>query len=366
MGKVREFFRDYTSGLEANEFRRLFDRDAARTYAVLSRDHADDREPSTRFRRIWHRAKIAFFGLSSKLTPARRLLFAISLAAGFLALMQVRFEGDGPGVSVDPSPLYVIIAVGGLVYLLALELTDRILVRDELEVARQLQRDLLPRQAPEVPGWELAHSYRTANEVGGDYYDFYVLDDGRLAIIAGDASGHGMAAGLVMAIANATSKLALDIDADPGKVAEMLNRALWRTGTRRNFMTLFYGLLDPDTGALDFVCAGHPFPVLRRASGECVELGEGSFPLGLQQACPAVRYSERLEEGDTLVVLSDGLFEARNAAGEPFSFERVVAQVESGGSASAVHNRLMATLDRFRSGEPLVDDVSLVVVRHTP
>jgi len=362
MGKARDFFRSYTSGLEADEFRRLFDRDAARTYAVLARDQAGGEEPATRFRRAWHRIRIAFLGLSAKLTPPRRILFAISLAAAFLALIQGRVETGG-GVEISVSPLYVVIAVGGLVYLLALELADRILVRDELEVARQLQRDLLPRQAPDVAGWELAHSYRTANEVGGDYYDFHVLPDGRLAIVAGDASGHGMAAGLVMAIANATSKLALDLDPDPGKVAELLNRALWRTGSRRNFMTLFYGLLDPASGELDFVCAGHPFPILRRAGGECVELGEGSFPLGLQESSPAVRQRARLEPGDTLVVLSDGLFEARNAAGEPFSFERVVAQVAAGGNAFAVHDGLMAALDRFRAAEPLVDDVSLVVVR---
>ena len=93
-------------------------------------------------------------------------------------------------------------------FLLALELVDRVLVRDELEVARQLQRDLLPSERPDCPGYRIAHSYRTANEIGGDYYDFLPLPDGRLALVIGDASGHGMAAGLLMAIANAALKLA--------------------------------------------------------------------------------------------------------------------------------------------------------------
>ncbi len=99
--------------------------------------------------------------------------------------------------------------------LLVLELADRVVVRDELEVARELQRELLPRQAPEVPGYEFAFSYRTANTIGGDYYDFLPLEDGRLVVLMGDASGHGIAAGLLMAIANSALKLGFDADPDP-------------------------------------------------------------------------------------------------------------------------------------------------------
>src|SRR5262249_55676387 len=160
------------------------------------------------------------------------------------------------------SPFFFIICCGGLAFLLALELVDRVLVRDELEVARELQAALLPHGTIDLPGYSVAHSYRTANEVGGDYYEIVRLPDGRVAMMVGDATGHGMAAGLVMAIANATLKTALDIDPDPRRVLALLNRTLCRTGSRRTFMTVFYALLDPQTGELTTISAGHPFPLL--------------------------------------------------------------------------------------------------------
>jgi sigma-B regulation protein RsbU (phosphoserine phosphatase) len=362
MGKVKQFVRDYTAGLRSEDLRRLFNQEAARTYAVLARDHAKEEEPAGRFKRFWHRARITFLGLSYKLTPPRRLLFAGSLILVLLGLVRFQYETNNGRVTIDGSPLWVILGVGGLVFLLALELADRVLIRDELEVARQLQRDLLPSSSPHVPGYRFAHSYRTANEVGGDYYDFPLLPDGRVALMAGDASGHGMAAGLVMAIANATLKLGLDLDPAPEKVAAMLNRALWRTGTRRNFMSLFYGILDAASGQMQYVCAGHPFPLLRRADGAVVELGEGGFPLGLRESVEAPMHAVDLARGDVLVIYSDGLPEARNLSGEPFGYQRVAAEVGTGGEAAEVHARLLRALDRFRGEEPLVDDVSLVVL----
>ncbi|TNF76704.1 MAG: hypothetical protein EP299_05165 [Acidobacteria bacterium] len=188
-------------------------------------------------------------------------------------------------------------------WLLVIELVDRVRVRDELEVARKLQSDLLPESSPVMEPYRFAHSYRTANEVGGDYYDFQRLPDGRLALLIGDASGHGIAAGLLMAIANATLKTALDLDPEPRAVATLLNGALYRTGDRRAFMTLFYGLLEPDTGHLQYICAGHPFPLLRRAGGEIEELGEGTLPLGLRRTVEVSTKSVTIEPGDLLVLL---------------------------------------------------------------
>src|SRR6185295_7536529 len=134
-----------------------------------------------------------------------RLLFAAALLAAVLGLLRsaLVFTLHGRRVSLEFSPFWFLLSLLLMGFLLALELVDRIRVRDELEVARELQAELLPRRVPDLPGFRFAHSYRTANEVGGDYYDFLALPDGRLALMVGDASGHGMAAGLVMAIANA-------------------------------------------------------------------------------------------------------------------------------------------------------------------
>jgi hypothetical protein len=131
------------------------------------------------------------------------------------------------GIDLDNFPtarvaIVFSLSVAGLVLLLVLELADRVVVRDELEVARELQRGLLPRQAPAVSGYDFAFSYQTANTIGGDYYDFLELEDGRLVIVIGDASGHGIAAGLLMAIANSALKLGFDADPDPVSAARSI------------------------------------------------------------------------------------------------------------------------------------------------
>ena len=151
----------------------------------------------------------------------------------FLGLDTDQVEVGDESIEIWTHPVLLLVAVIGLVFLLILELADRVLVRDELEVARQLQRDLLPNVAPAIEGYEFAFSYRSANTVGGDYYDFLPLADGRVALVSADASGHGMASALLMAIANTSLKLAVDVDPAPVAVARIMNRALKRAGGPR-------------------------------------------------------------------------------------------------------------------------------------
>ena len=235
-------------------------------------------------------------------------------------------------------------------------------MRDELEVARELQRELLPRQAPDTPGYEFAFSYRTANTIGGDYYDFLALEDGRLAVVIGDASGHGIAAGLLMAIANSALKLGFDADPDPARAARLVNRALCRTGGRRAFMTLFCGVLEPESGRLQFVCAGHPFPFLRRADGGVTEHGAGAFPLGIRMEIELELHEAVIAPGDSLLLYTDGVVETLDAAGESFGFERLREGLAPGGWSETIHDRVLRELDRFRGDEPVYDDYSLVVI----
>jgi len=366
--RLEDFLRDYTAGVSREGFRRLMRRDAAEAYAVLTRDQPPGAEPTGGPARFFNRVRVLFLGLSYKLTPVRRVLFAVAIVAAVLNLGQCGLDidrgGDAGGfaVHVNGSPLWSTVSIGLLVFLLALELVDRVRVRDELEVARQLQRDLLPDRAPEVAGWRFAHSYRTANEIGGDYYDFLPLPDGRLALVSGDASGHGMAAGLLMAIANATLQTAIAADPAPRAVAAQLNRTLCVTGGPRAFMTLFYGLLDPASGRLDYLCAGHPFPLLRRAVGGVEELGEGGLPLGLRPGLEAEPASTSLAPGDLLLLYTDGLPEALDAAGQAFGFDRLGGLLAQGGPAAAVHDRIAAALDHHTREAALADDVSVVVV----
>jgi len=362
------FVREYTAGLNRRDIKRLFDRDAASAYSVLTREHAQLPEPEGRGKRLLFRTRLAFLGLSYKLTPARRAVFAVSLICIVVALATGTYSynaverGHAVRVSVDFSPFWFLLSSSGLVFLLALELVDRVRVRDELQVARELQAELLPHGAIALPGYQIAHSYRTANEVGGDYYEVEALPDGRVALVVGDATGHGMASGLVMAIANATLQTALDIDAEPRQVAAMLNRTLCRTGTRRTFMTLFYALLAPASGELVSVCAAHPFPLLRRAGGGLEELGQGSLPLGVRDDLAPEPQASTLGPGDLLVLYTDGLAEAVNAQAEAFGYERIAALVRPGGTPQAVHDRILAAFDAHVGDEPLRDDLTLLVM----
>jgi phosphoserine phosphatase RsbU/P len=361
-GRLKRFAKEFTAGLTTAEMRRTVGRDARQAYRVITREQDLSAEPSGWLRRSFFRAKVLFLGLSYKLTPARRVLFAAAVLAAIFGLVKFNAVIDTTRIHIDFSSLWLLVSVVLLVFLLALELVDRVLVRDELEVARQLQRDLLPGRAPEIPGYALAHSYRTANEVGGDYYDFLPLADGRVALVVGDASGHGMAAGLLMAIANAALKLAVEVDPAPERVATLLNRVLFRTGDRKAFMSLFYGLLEPASGRLAWVCVGHPFPLLRKAGGEVVELGTGSVPLGIRPAVEVTPAEVTIAPGDLLVLYSDGLPEAMNASAGAFGYDALRGLLKVPGGARAIHDRLRRALDTHVGGEPLTDDVTVVVV----
>lgn len=368
--RVQSFFREYTDGMSSRDMQRLFDRDAARAYAVLTREHSGNPEPKDGFKRFLYRARLAFLGLSYKLSPPRRLLFAGSLIAFLLALVSdsgFRMSGQRVQVIIELSPFWGAVSLGGLVFLLALELVEKVRVRDELEVARELQSDLMPHVLPNVPGYLFAHSWRTANEVGGDYYDVKHLPDGRVALVVGDASGHGMAAGLVMAIADATLETAQDLDPTPERTLTLLNRTLCRTGNKRTFMSVFYALLDPGTGELDYVCAGHPFPLLRREGGAVEELGCGGFPLGIREPLEFVRQKVVLHPGDVLLMYTDGLPEAVDPEGRhAFGYERIKTTLELGGTPQNVHDGILRGFDAHVGEEPIRDDLTLVVIARLP
>jgi hypothetical protein len=354
--------RRYSGGVGARELPRLWSRDWKRAYGILTRDHPKEEAPKGWFRRTWYHTKTLFLELSYKLTPPRRILFVLCL---ILALLGLETEQVGPvedEIEVYRHPVLIFVSVIGLVFLLILELADRVVFRDELEVARQLQRDLLPKKAPEVEGYEFAFSYSSANTIGGDYYDFLTLEDGRIALVVGDASGHGMAAAMLMAISNATLKLAADTDPAPLAVARMVNRALVGTGGPRAFLTLFYGLLEPRSGQLEYVCAGHPFPLLRRTDGELLKLGTGSYPLGLRSELELTPDSAHLGSGDLLLLFSDGIPEAIDEEGEAYGFERLERTFEPGGSPQQIHDRILADLERFEGDQTPQDDRSLVVI----
>ncbi|RMH21434.1 MAG: hypothetical protein D6696_05755 [Acidobacteria bacterium] len=365
-GRTVRFLRDYTAGLEGRDLQRLFDRDAARALSVLAAERKRGEDQPEGFLGFLDEVKNVFLGLSFKLSPARRLLFAASLLLPLFGFVDAfAFDSTlGPTrIHIDFTPLWFLAGLAGMTLLLALELVDRLRVRDELEVARQLQRQLLPRRLSDPPGYRVAHSARTANEIGGDYYDLLPLEDGRMAIAVGDASGHGIAAGLVMAIANAAFKTAVDVDPEPAHVLESVNRVLCRTGSKRAYMSLFYGVLDPEEGRLRYACAGHPYPMLRRTDGSVEELGAGALPLGMRRDAAWSCGEATIGPGETLVLYSDGLPEAIGGRhDDAFGFDRLHRLVAEGGPPRYLHDRILVAVEAFLGERQLTDDLTLLVL----
>jgi predicted ester cyclase len=205
------------------------------------------------------------------------------------------------------------------------ERIERELIEQELRLARSIQQAALPKEVPTLEGWQISPFYQPAREVGGDFYDFYPLSDGRLGVVVGDATGKGVPAALVMSttcgMLQAVSQ-ALDSSSSPGEVLERVNETLTVRIPANMFVTCFYAMLDPKRGSLTYANAGHDLPYLHR-NGDAGELRARGMPLGLT---PGMRYEEKettLQAGDAALFYSDGVVEAHDPKGEMFSFPRL-------------------------------------------
>jgi hypothetical protein len=353
----------------------LYSLDWPQARAKLTAGFARELErPGGRVRRFLRTTNAVLFGLSKRLAPARRVLFGLVLLAivfAFQGPLEFRTEHVAGGVRrisnygfyFDNVLLWVALVLMGL--LLAMELVDKINYRDELELARELQASLIPRQLPQPPGFEIAAHNEIANMVGGDIYDFVVLSDGRLAVLFGDASGHGMTAGLVMAVAHAAFRTQLDIDAAPAAVFSTVNRILCRTGTPRAFFGGIYLLVSRD-GTFTGCVAGHP-PVLRVARDGSIagRIGKGAYPLGIKPDLTWEIESGHLAAGEFLLLCSDGVTEAHDVSGNEFGEARLIASLPRviGLGARGIVESLASDVREFRGATTPEDDTSLAALR---
>ena len=368
MAVLRDFValgKNTITSLKPSDVTQLYSLEWPETRDALLADHREviDRDPR-RIRR-WFRIVIAiFYGLTKRLAPHRRVIFLISQVAFFISTFQLVSAFNHPPVQTFGALVVSFVLMTGL---LALELIEKIKMRDELTLARDLQASLIPVQIPKVEGFDLAAFNHIANTVGGDIYDFVPLPDGRLAVLFGDASGHGMAAGLVMAVAHASFRTQVDVDASPAAVVGGLNRILCRTGSSRSFFSCCYLLLSPD-GSFEVTMAGHP-PMLKIAqSGAVVDhVGTGSYPLGIKPLLQWGSARGSLASGEKLVLHSDGLTEARNADGQEFGDSRVevLCGWRPGCSASCLVDDVVGQFRMFTTGALIDDDVSVAVIART-
>jgi serine phosphatase RsbU (regulator of sigma subunit)/anti-sigma regulatory factor (Ser/Thr protein kinase) len=237
-------------------------------------------------------------------------------------------------------------------------------IEQELRTAQQIQRTFLPKDIPAPPGWRLVPHYQPAREVGGDFYDFYVIEDGRLGIVLGDVTGKGIPAALVMTAARTMLRTAAQQQPAPGEVFARVNDLLCADIPTGMFVTCFYALLEPISGRLHFANAGQDLPYLRHEDGSIGELYATGMPLGLM---PGTRYDEgaaMLAPGDSLLFYSDGLVEAHNPRREMFGLRRLAGLVEKRPGDQTLIAALLRELEAFTgAGWEQEDDVTLVTVQ---
>jgi sigma-B regulation protein RsbU (phosphoserine phosphatase) len=351
------------NSLKTNDVTNLYSLEWPETQKMLMAEHRASIEAERHRLRRWIRTVSAvFYGLAKRLAPHRRILFAFSFFAFFLCLASIFHEMKAP-----PFWTFVEIAATFLVMtvLLAMELIDKVKFRDELQLARDLQASLIPKQMPDSVQWDIAAFNRIANTVGGDIYDFVPLPDGRIAVLFGDASGHGMAAGLVMAVAHAAFRTQLEADPSASAIMSSLNRILCRTGGTRSFFSCCYVLLSPD-GSYAATLAGHPSILKLDTNGHLLErIGRGAYPLGVKAGLAWGTESGQLEPGERLLLHSDGLTEARNAQEHEFGdhYVEVIAGWHPEGSAATLVDTLVGEWQMFMGHLPPEDDVSITVLK---
>ena len=366
------FFETYTSGLSTQELERLFTFDAPEAYRLFAR-HIDADALS---RLPWHwrtlsRARVTFLAFTLKLAPARRALYAVALivtAFGLAELVQ------GISLTFVPHPVFasgtVWVFAGFLLLnlIVMLEVADRLSLKNDLEIAREIQLAMLPRRAYEAPHVEAFGMTRPANTVGGDFYDILPRRDGSMLLALGDVAGKGSPAALLMAVLLAMMRTLVDEGLEGAELMARLNVQLCKHAPGSRFVTLFAATLNPSTGELVYVNAGHLPPLLRRASGTYERLEGTNMALGIWDHST---YDERrtfLAAGDMLVAYSDGITEAEGDDNRPFDEIGLKTIIDGHGWATAKELgwETFAAVERHSGARRLRDDLTVLVARRLP
>jgi serine phosphatase RsbU (regulator of sigma subunit)/anti-sigma regulatory factor (Ser/Thr protein kinase) len=235
----------------------------------------------------------------------------------------------------------------------------------ELEVARLIQQNFLPRELPDLPGWQIAAYYRPAREVGGDFYDVIPLPDGRVGFVVGDVTDKGVPAALVMSATRSVLRASAQRLIEPGEVLERVNEHLCPDMPEKMFVTCLYGVLDPSTGHLRFANAGHDLPYVKTADG-IVELRARGMPLGLM---PGMSYEEKeatLQPGDSVLLHSDGVVEAHDPERGMFGFPRLKDTMVGAPGGQQLIDRVLSELADFTGPDAeQEDDITMVTLERS-
>lgn len=380
---MRSTFNRYTREITQADLERLVTRETPEAYRYFARDINYDALAALPWYRRWPSfAKQFFMAFAMRLSPARRALYGVAVVAAVLGLIEL-LEGRGiirgligpfevrfitPGWADGTGWLFLAFLLLNL--LVMMEVADRLSLKNELEIARDIQLAMLPAETWSDGTASAAGVTRPANTVGGDFYDIMPLRDGRVLIALGDVAGKGSPAALLMALLLAMMRTLADEGLAPAALMTRLNIQILRHSPRSRFITLFFAAYDPLTGALEWVNAGHVPPVIRRAGGELERTAfrdGGSLALGMFESATYDSARAMLGPGDALVLYSDGLTEAENPAGEPFEDAGVEAVIARHGVAdpASLGRALLRAVETYAGDVRLADDLTvLALVRH--
>ena len=380
--RLADFFDSYTKGLTADDLQRLFTRDTRDAYKFFTRG----RDAGAMQRMPWHRRILAevhilFIAFSMKLSPARRAVFGASIVFAVIGLFSL-FRGIGiievlrlpivGGIGV-PGPLFrqgtwsLFIAFALMNVLVLLEVADRLSLKNDLEIARDIQQAMLPSGLYSAPGVEAVGMSRPANTVGGDFYDILPIDDGRLVITLGDVAGKGSPAALLMALLLAMLRTLVDEKLEPADLITRLNVQVCRHAPGTRFITLFYAVFDPRTGDLTYVSAGHMPPLLLRADGTCDRLSDGGISLGMFEHSTYTTGHVVVQPEDLFAVYSDGITEAEDPHGVPFDEIGLETALNASrhDSLSAIGPSVIRAVERHTDERRFADDLTILVLRRS-
>ncbi len=381
----RAFFETYTKDFTKEDLGKLFTYETPEAYRFFARGiNTAELEGLP-----WHRRAVKylqgfFLAFTMRLSPARRVIYGLALVASVVGLLNL-FNGFGLISVRMPFPLnFVRIGVpgpsfaDGTVWLLAgfllmnllvlLEVADRLSLKRDLEVAREIQQAMLPDGMWSGPGVEAFGLTTPANTVGGDFYDILPQPDGHVIVTLGDVAGKASPAALLMALLLAMLRTLVDEGLGIAALVARLNLQISRHAPPSRFVTLFIALYDPRTGDLQFVNAGQTPPLLRRQNGRVERLMTGGIALGMFEGSTYEAGYTRLEPGDALVMYSDGITEAEDPTGEPFDesgLERTLALYPGTfpeATAASVGRAIFDAVERHRRDSRLSDDLSVLVL----
>ena len=349
--------------MELNQLWAQFRSDTRASYRFYSKEIDPSRTAGMKpGRRFLYITEQFFWAILEKLTPARRVLLLLALI--LLIVGDISFHGEH--TSVDFNTRFY----GGVLMflLLMLEIGDRVVMKRDLQIAKEIQQWLLPATPPTVPGMEIAFITRPANTVAGDFYDVFArtgTDNSWLLAVA-DVAGKSMPAALLMASFQASLKTLSTTSVSLNDLVLGMNRyACTNSQQGRRFTTAFLGEYIPDNRTLTYINAGHNNPMLRRAGGQLERLDVGGVPLGILPDATYQSGTVALNPGDWLVIFTDGVIEAENEQAMEYGEDRLLLMINAGLALTPAQmlHQIMADLDRFVATTPQHDDITCLLIK---